>query len=105
MEVRLDVALSRVRRLSPQQRKIVCTLHDRSELSNKEVAKYCFASEQAVASQLGILEKLGIASKRREGSKGDNRKSFWSICDQEISDAMTFKSIRSEQFMGWEHDG
>ena len=103
-EVRLDVALSKVRRLSAQQKKIVFTLHERPGLCNKEIARYCFASEQTIACQLAIIEKTGIISKTKLETKGDRHRSFWSICDQEISDAMTFKNVRPGQFIGWNEE-
>lgn len=104
MEVRLDVALTRVRRLSAQQRKIVCLLHERPGSCNKEIARYCFITEQTSASQLGILEKKEIVSKSKLDTKGDRHRSFWSIRDQEISDAMTFKNLRPGQFIGLEQE-
>ncbi|MGL5881472.1 MAG: hypothetical protein ACRC2V_27390 [Xenococcaceae cyanobacterium] len=105
IEVRLDVALSKVRRLSAQQREIVCTLHERPGLCNKEIARYCFASEQTIASQLAIIEKTGVISKTKLETKGDRHRSFWRICDQEISDLMTFKNMRPGQFIGWNEEG
>lgn len=104
VEVRLDVALSRVRKLSAQQRNIVCTLHDRPGLCNKEIARYCFASEATVASQLGILEEKGILSKSKSETQGDRHRSFWDICNQEIKDAMTLKNLHPGQFIGWEEE-
>lgn len=102
IEVRLDVALGRVRRLSTQQQKIVYTLHERPGLCNKEIARYCFASEETVAYQLGLLGKMGILSKSKLETKGDRHRSFWHICDQEIIDAMTIKNLKPGQFISWD---
>lgn len=99
IEVRLDVALSRVRRLSAQQRKIVCTLHDYPDLCDKQITRYCFTDERSITTSLETLAEKGILSKSKDS--GDNRKTLWRICDQEIFDAMTIKYLRPGQFISW----
>jgi DNA-binding MarR family transcriptional regulator len=98
-EVRVDVALSRVRRLSAQQRKIVFTLHDYPDLCNKQIARYCFTDERSITTSLATLAGKGILSKSTDNA--DNRKTLWRICDQEIVDAMTIKNLRPGSFTSW----
>ena len=98
-ELRLDVALSRARRLSAQQRKIVCTLHEYPDLCNKQIARYCFTDERSITTSLATLAEKGILSKSKDN--GDNRKTLWRVCDQEIVDAITIKNLRPEQFISW----
>lgn len=101
-EIRIELAKSRIRRLSPQQRKVLGVLHQQPGLCNQEIARLCFTTENSISVTLGDLRNMGILDKSKPEEKGYKRKSIWTICDQEILDAITFNNLRPGQFIRWE---
>lgn len=96
LEARLERGKSRIRRLSRQQQKVLEVLHERPNLCNKEIARYCFTTENSISVTLGDLQDLGILEKAKPETKEDRRKSLWHICDQEITDAIANNNRNTE---------
>lgn len=86
LEVRLERGKSRIRELSRQQQKVLEVLHERPNLCDQEIARYCFTDERSVTSSLDVLLSKEILKKTK--TEADKRKSVWYICDQEITDAI-----------------
>lgn len=89
-EIALELTRSRIRRLSPQQRKVLAVLHSQPGLCNEEIARLCFTTNASISVTLSDLRNLNILEKRKPEIKDYKRRSIWFICDQEILDAMEF---------------
>jgi DNA-binding MarR family transcriptional regulator len=75
--------------LSRQQQKIVDAIAAINEGTVRQIAEYCFITQQVAASQLKVLKDKSIVQSRKIESidfKKTGRESFYSIIDSNLQD-------------------
>lgn len=87
-EVKWEIAKNRIRRLSPQQRKVLCVLYEHPDSCNKEIARYSFIAENSISVTLASLCDIGIVNKRKPDIQGLKNRSLWNITDTDILNAL-----------------
>ena len=87
-EVEWEIVKNRIRHLSPQQRKVLCVLHEHPDSCNREIARHSFIAEKSISVTLASLYDLGIVNKYKSDFQGLKNRSFWNITDTDILNAL-----------------